>query len=296
VIESKPFGHLFRLIAMSLLISAAPTGLSHASPPDIGLMEASKLKEGIGHWTVLDARPVADWRGERIPGALPFTWEDYIQARGTGNSYQWPTPQRLASALGTLGLTESTPVLVYGDLNRSWGGEGWVVWVLSWLGHKGPIRLLDGGIQAWKRQGLPVVSGGERGHPEPRTYTLNIRHELNARADELGDRGRPWVVIDTRSTLEWLTGRLPNAIHIPWTEFFTGRDRRPLNGTDLSRLLRGHGVDPRTPLVFYCAAGVRSAYVWTVLALAGSPTARNYSGGMSDWMEFTRRIPLGRGA
>lgn len=296
MIQCQPHGMGFRVFAISLLISAALSGLALGSAPDVGLMEASRLKGRINGWTVLDARPVADWRLERIPGALSFSWEDHIHNRGSGNSYERPTPQRLASALGALGLTESTPVLIYGDSNRSWGGEGWAVWVLSWLGHKGPIRLLEGGIQAWKKQGFPVVAGGVHAHPEPRSYALNVRDELNAQADELVDRGRPWVVIDTRSSLEWVTGRLPNAIHIPWSEFYTGRERRPLNGSDLSRLLSRHGVDLDKPIVFYCTAGVRSAYAWTVLTLAGSRTTRNYSGGMSDWAEFTRRMTARKGA
>ncbi len=285
-----------RLLVFAALLWAALPGAARGSSPDIALMAPSSLNDQSERWIVLDARPVTDWRRERLPGALSFTWEDHVQSESGGGSYLQPTPQRLASALGNLGLTESSPVVVYGDLDRSWGGEGWVVWVLAWLGHQGPIRLLDGGVQAWKNQGFSLVSGDERRPLEPRTYSVNLRDELNVQAGELDDRGRPWVVVDTRSSIEWLTGRLPNAVHIPWTDFFNGRERRPLGGVELSRLLRRHGIDPEAPVVFYCTAGVRSAFVWTVYALAGSRTARNYSGGVSDWREFTRKSPSRRGA
>lgn len=287
---------VLRGLLMVVVASVALAGTSQAVPPDIDFISPSELHSSLQAWTLLDARPSADWRRERLPGSVSFSWEDHIASTGGGTSYQQPTPQRLASALGGLGMTASSPVVVYGDLDRSWGGEGWAVWVLAWLGHKGPIRYLDGGIQAWKRQGLPVVSGHETPQVEPRSYVMDIRHDLDVHPDELDDPGRPWVLIDTRSSLEWLTGRIPNAIHIPWSEFFTGRERRPVRGEALRRLLLRYGVDPERSSVLYCTAGVRSAYVWTVLALSGSRTARNYSGGMSDWHEFTRKAPGRKGS
>ncbi len=296
MIHSSSSRQLLRALGVLFMIASVWRGVIHAAPLDVDLMEASRLNHENGGWVILDARPVAEWQRGRIPGALSFSWEDHIQSKSSGGAYEWPGPERLALALGGLGVTESSPVVIYGDSDRSWGGEGWAVWVLSWLGHRGPIRLLDGGMQAWKREGFRVVSGDEGMRPEVRPYALNVRHHLNARADELDDRGRPWVVIDTRSSMERLTGRLPSSIHIPWSEFFHGRERRPINGARLSRLLRKHGVDPGAPVVFYCTAGVRSAYAWTVFTLAGSRTARNYSGGMSDWMEYTRRMASGREA
>lgn len=295
MIDSRSSRQLLRILGVLLISASMSGGVIHAEPFDLGLMEASRLSREYGEWVILDARPVAEWQRARIPGALSFSWEDHIQAKSLGGDYEWPPPERLASVLGGLGVTELSPVVIYGDSDSSWGGEGWVAWVLSWLGHKGPIRLLDGGIQAWKREGFSVISGDEQVRPEVRPYALNLRHNLNVRAEELDDRGRPWVVVDTRSFMERrLAGRLPHSIHIPWSEFFYGRERRPLDGAQLSQLLGKHGVDPGAAVVFYCTAGVRSAYAWTVFTLAGSRTARSYSGGISDWMRYTRRMASGR--
>ncbi len=272
-----------------LLIAAVSSGASKGSALDIGSLEPQELKDQLGNWTLLDARPGKDWERGHIPGALLFSWEDHIQGNGSEGVYRLPEPEKLALELGRMGISESSPVVVYGDADRSWGGEGWAVWVLSWLGHKGPVRLLDGGIQSWRQRGYPLASGPLREQPPGRHYTTDVRGELNIEAVQLGDRAGHLAVIDTRSTFEWLTGRLPNAVHIPWTEFFEGKERRPIDGMALRRLLREHGVDPDKPVVFYCTAGVRSAYAWMVHTLAGFRTARNYGGGMSDWEAYSGR-------
>ncbi|NTW37414.1 MAG: sulfurtransferase, partial [Syntrophobacteraceae bacterium] len=208
-----------------LLIAAVSNGASKGLALDLGSLEPQELKEQLGTWTLLDARPGKDWESGHIPGALLFSWEDHIQGNGSEGAYRLPEPEKLALELGRMGISESSPVVVYGDADRSWGGEGWAVWVLSWLGHKGPVRLLDGGIQSWRQRGYPLASGAIREQPAGRHYTTDVRGELNIEAVQLGDRAGHLAVIDTRSTFEWLTGRLPNAVHIPWTEFFEGKER-----------------------------------------------------------------------
>ncbi len=280
---------LQKALLASLVVAALSCGVPQGWALDLGSIEPPQLKAQLGEWIILDARPGKDWERDRIPGALSFSWEDHIQGNGSDGPYRLPTPERLASQLGKMGITESSPVVVYGDADRSWGGEGWNVWVLSWLGHKGPIRLLDGGIQGWRKRSYPLAAGAAGEPPAGRHYTMDLRSELNIEAVQLEDRGAPLSVIDTRSSIEWLTGHLPNAIHIPWTEFYAGKERRPIDGMALSRLLREHGVDLDKTVVFYCTAGVRSAYAWMVHTLAVSRTARNFGGGMSDWRVFSGR-------
>ncbi len=281
------FRKLGRAIFAFVMIAALSSGVSQGWALDVDSIEPQQLSDQFGKWTILDARPGKDWQRGHIPGSLSFSWEEHIQGDGSEGAYRLPMPERLASELGKMGITELTPVVVYGDADRSWGGEGWGTWVLSWLGHKGPVRLLDGGIQSWKKRGYPLASGPLREQPPQRHYAVEVRGALNIQAAELVDRGAPVAIIDTRSSIEWLTGHLPNAVHIPWTEFFTGKERRPIDGMALSRLLREHGVAPDKPVVFYCTAGVRSAYAWMVHTLAGSRTARNYGGGLSDWKAFS---------
>jgi len=249
----------------------------------VAMIQPDELNRDIRAWAVLDGRTKADFQKGHIPGAHSFSWDDYTRTDEKGIPYQIRPPQELADALGRMGITENTPVAVYGDADKSWGGEGWACWILSWLGHKAPVRLVAGGIQGWKAGGYAVSKDPSKGPSSTARYQLTLRPELDIKSSELEQGGSGMVLIDTRSTLEWLSGHLPNAIHIPWTEFCGGKDRCALDKDSLRKLLESYKVDLAKPIVYYCAGGVRSGYAWTVHSSCGLPPARNYLAGMEQW-------------
>ena len=259
-----------------------------ASAPDLALMAASDLKQNRQAWAILDARPKAEWQAGHIEGSHSFSWDDYTRTDEKGTPYRLLPPQELAAALTRMGIDENTPVAVYGDADKSWGGEGWTCWVLSRLGHKGPIRLLTGGIQAWRDLGGTVTTEQEKSASSAAGYQVSLRPELDVQTVELEKKEDSIVLIDCRSTTEWLMGHIPGAIHIPWDNFYTGRDRRPLGPDALQKLLESKGVDTSRVIVYYCAGGVRSGYTWMVHTTCGLPPARNYGGGMEEWKRRSR--------
>lgn len=257
-----------------------------ASAADLGVIEPQTLNRNPAAWVILDARPKADWQAGHLPGARSFSWENYTRTDARGIQYKiWP-PAELAKALGELGVDEKTPLVVYGDADKSWGGEGWNCWTLSWLGHKGPVRLLNGGIQAWRNQNLPVKVGAENLPVKPKHYKPALQAQLDVSTAELARLGSSATLIDTRSTMEWLMGRIPGAVHIPWEKFYTGKDRRPICGDALRKLLQEHDVPLNKPIVYYCLGGIRSGYACMVHNLTGLPPARNYEGGYEEWKKL----------
>jgi thiosulfate/3-mercaptopyruvate sulfurtransferase len=267
------------LLAITMIVSCSAGALA----TDLGLIDAATLNRNPSRWVVLDARPKSEWEAGHIPGARSFSWENYTRTDEKGVQYRVFPPEELAIALAGLGIDEKTPVVIYGDADKSWGGEGWDAWVLSWLGHKGPIRLLNGGTHAWRSRDLPLTKGVEKPAIKKSRYQVNLKQQLDISTEELERQKGSLVLIDVRSTLEWLRGRIPGAIHIPWDDFYSGKERRPLTSGELKKLLAGHGVDTTKPIVYYCLGGIRSSYAWLTHELAGLPAARNYEGGMAAW-------------
>ena len=113
---------------------------------DLRRIEPSRAA-GLKDVIALDARPEKEWRKGHLPNALSFSWENYTRADEDGVKWRILPPEQLADAFGAMGVGHTDAVLVYGDADTSWGGEGWLVWVLAWLGHQGPVYYLDGGIQ-----------------------------------------------------------------------------------------------------------------------------------------------------
>jgi thiosulfate/3-mercaptopyruvate sulfurtransferase len=253
--------------------------------PDLGLIEAATLQQQADRWVLLDARPKAKWAAGHLPGATSFSWEDYTRTDAQGIPYRPWSPQELAAVLGRLGISATTPLVVYGDADTSWGGEGWTVWLLAWLGHRGPIRLLAGGVQAWQEAQLPLTRESAAAK-ETTVYQVSPRADLFISTDQIVQAPQGQTLVDVRSLLEWVKGRVPGAVHIPWEDFYQGPNRTPLTPDAVKKLLADNGIDPAKPIVFYCTGGIRSAFAWLVCQLAGLHNGRNYEGGMEAW---TRR-------
>lgn len=273
----SPFPRLVGALVMIISLSGP------VSAADLGLIDPFTLNREKTRWIVLDARPKSQWQTGHIPGARSFYWEDYTRTDAKGVQYSSFEPRELAAALAGIGIDEKTPVVVYGDADRSWGGEGYDVWLLSRLGHRGPVRLLDGGIQAWQAMNLPLARGEEKPAAKKAGYRFALNSQFIVSTEEIVNRKGSFTLVDVRSSWEWIKGRIPGAVHIPWDEFHSGKERRPLSPAELRKLLARHGVDTSKPVVYYCHAGVRSAYAWTVHQLAGLPDARNYRGGWEEW-------------
>jgi thiosulfate/3-mercaptopyruvate sulfurtransferase len=272
---------LFLAASVVLLVGSSP-GEGFAGY-DLGLIEPRDLAGMDGDWLILDARPRSAWSRGHIPGALSFSWEEYTRTDAAGVRYRVLPPDEMASSLGRLGVDETSRVVVYGDADTSWGGEGWVCWVLTRLGHRGPVRLLAGGIAAWKAADLLLATAEEGTSAVPADYTYSLRPEVDISTEEILKNSGSLTLVDVRTTLEWLGGRLPGAIHLSWKDFYTGPDRRPLSPLELAGLLKSHGITGGGQVVYYCTGGVRSAYTWLVHELSGLSHSRNFEGGIEAW-------------
>lgn len=250
---------------------------------DLSRMDCETAAAKIDQMIFLDARPLKKWQENHIPGALSFSWETYTKTDAASVKYRtWP-PEELATALGKMGVRHTDRVVVYGDADSSWGGEGWTVWVFAWLGHQGPVYYLDGGVQLWQERNLKMSKSIEASRA-PVTYRFQLQPQVNISAQEIANRQKNVTLIDTRNYLtEFLPGHLPGAIDIPWEKFYQGRHRKALSPEALKSLLTQHGVDYQKPVVYYCTGGIRSGFAWMVHHLSGLPEAVNFEGGIEEW-------------
>lgn len=238
----------------------------------------------MDNYVIFDTRSSGEWEKAHIPGALFLNWESYTHTDDKGIAYRIFPPDRLAALLGQMGVDEHTAVAIYGDADSSWGGEGWAAWLLTYLGHKGPVVLLDGGIQAWTAKKLPLSQGKDDfGKRVSKTYHAVINPNINMETEDLAKQLKAIQIVDTRSFIERIRGSIPGSVHINWTKFYTGDNREPIPHDQLVALLKENGIDPDQPVVYYCTGGVRSAYAWMVHRLAGLGPARNYEGGTEAW-------------
>lgn len=280
------------LIAMvTVLLLCAPAAGLDSKKIDLKKISVSDAAAKQNSLIFLDGRPVKKFQAGRIPEARSFSWETYTRTDAGGVPYRTFPPEELAAALGKLGISHTDAVVVYGDADTSWGGEGWVAWVFAWLGHEGPVYCLDGGFSLWQATGLPVATS-EKTDFSQKTYSINLQPDQNMTAEDIARAGNTITLVDTRKYLtEYLPGHLPGAVHIPWEKFYDGPHRRFISPEDVKALLVKKNVDLKKPVVYYCTGGIRSGYAWMVHQLAGLPDAVNFEGGTEEWNRIKKPMP-----
>ncbi len=272
------------LFLVCLLVSTAP-----AKALDMGTTTVQDLAKNRTCLMILDARSPDLFSRGHIPGASSFYWKAHTQPRESDTPFALTSPDALAAALTAMGIHQYSPVVVYGQGKEGFGGEGWAVWVLAYLGHQGPIRILKGGFNAWKAQNQPVSSTANP-LPTPEatgpTITLAYQFTLNPQVlahapDMVPDKHQ--ALIDTRSFFERFTQPgIPGSVNIPWRNFFDEDGTSPLPPDRLDALLQSHNIAPGQPVVYFCTGGIRSSWTWLVHTLARPGTARNFEAGTSS--------------
>jgi thiosulfate/3-mercaptopyruvate sulfurtransferase len=181
---------------------------------------------------------------------------------------------------------DGDPVVVYDDGPGTAAARAW--WLLRWAGVA-EVRLLDGGLAAWRRAGGPVEGGDVV--PEPGDVTLSGGHlpvlDADAAAALPGTGG---VLLDARAgeryrgetePVDPVAGHVPGAVSAPTTGNLAP-DGTFLPAAALSERFAQLGVSPGATVGVYCGSGVTAAHEVAALAAAGIEAAL-YPGSWSLW-------------
>jgi len=276
------------------------------------LISASELARHVDDpsWVVVDCRftltdPAAGRRAydkEHIPGARYAHLEDDLSSPVTNGSgrHPLPAPAALAARFGRWGIGAGTQVVVYDDAFGAIASRLW--WSLRWLGHEA-VALLDGGLPAWRRAGLPLTADVPR--VAPATFEPRAHPDLVLDSDEIGRRvaAGECVLIDARAEERFL-GEVepldPVAGHVPGAVNWPFEDNLDIDGRFLSQAeLRQHyqgllaGKAPAAA-AHMCGSGVTACHNLLAMEHAGLPGSRLYAGSWSAWISDPGR-PIAEG-
>ncbi len=237
-----------------------------------------------------------------IPGAqyLHLSHELSGQPDGHNGRHPLPDPQQFAMRLGSLGLTPDTSIAVYDDAGGMFAARLW--WMLRWVGHRGHVAVLDGGIQAWTDAGFPL-SQQPQSFPAQDYPLVKIGPVVRAE-DVLSFLGASSAyLLDARSedrfrgeneTLDAVGGHIPGAHN----RFFRqnlgddGHFKSPevLRAEFMAQL---GDVDPAI-VVHSCGSGVTACHNLLAMEVAGLTGSRLYAGSWSEWSSDPSR-PIEQG-
>ena len=262
------------------------------------LIDTATLQQNLGRpgLVILDVRGRAAYEfGGHIPGAVHSTWHEYSDPNSVAKGVLDPNVQNLERRIRALGINDDSDVVIYSNPFDNWGDEGRMFWMLHALGHH-HLRILDGGWVKWVEERRPfehgvtkVVTGTFQAKPRPGVSIL--KDELKEIVK--GQDARKVAILDARSFEEFLgkevsgiprPGHIPGAIPVPWNGFLNRDGTLKAKEAILERLGQQR-MHPHEDTICYCTGGVRSAWLWFVLKVAGFERVRNYAG---SWWEWSR--------
>lgn len=240
----------------------------------------------------LDVRGNGLYAAGHLPGAVP-AWSPGEEA---------PELDRVRSLLAGRGIGGGETVVIYGDPDREESGR--LYWLLRWAGCA-EVRVLDGGMAAWRAAGGALESGPARRAPAAAFRAAS--REATADASWIADGfARPGVelldVRDARGWERWQTPPTFAAGHIPYSLPLDPRGLLPTGGgwpdpAAVRRRLAAFGPRPGDPVrldslfVLYGEDGrdPRPGLGYLLLTLAGLD-ARVDPGGWKEWRAGGRPV------
>ncbi len=248
--------------------------------------EELKKKVGGSSLCLIDTRPAEKFAQGHIPGAAHF---DLFGLSLVDTS---PAPLKaflymIHHVLEMRGVSEEKDVVFYEENSGMRAARG--LWFLEYFGHP-KVRVLDGGIQAWREAGCPVTTDAVP--PKAARFKIAERRALLATADDvLTSLGKTNIcIVDTRSDDEYMGrtiraargGVVPGAVHLEWTNNLDSSGKyKPT--AELRKMYQDLGVTPDKEAIPYCQGGYRSAHTYLALRVIGFPKVRNYLGSWGEW-------------
>jgi thiosulfate/3-mercaptopyruvate sulfurtransferase len=270
--------------------------------------ELSDLLYAGGPVTILDVR----WRLDQpdghaaylqghIPGAVYVSLEDELSdhtATGRGR-HPLPSGRSVEASARRWGLREGVPIVVYDDWNRAGSARAW--WVLTAAGLAN-VRILDGGLPAWRSAGGRLATGPVT--PPPGNVTVShddlyagalptlTAQQAGAADVTLLDGRAPERFRGDVEPVDRVAGHIPGAKNLPSSDVLTDDGTFLAEGA-LAELLSDRGVERDRRVGAYCGSGVTATVVLAALATMGYQAAL-FPGSWSEWSsDPTRAVARG---
>lgn len=239
-----------------------------------------------------------------LPGAAFLDLEaglsGAVSEDGRGGRHPMPSAQLAQRAFRAVGIDDERPVVVYDGANSLAAARAW--WLLEYFG-KDEAAVLNGGLAAWQRAGLPIQTGEVVPDGGDIVLTPGGRRLLDAEGVEHYLENHQ--VIDARpadrfrgenETVDPVAGHIPGALSVPALENVDA-DGRFLSADDLELKFTARGVRPDRRAALYCGSGVQACHLALAIEAAdvGHYDPAVYIGSWSDWISDPDR-PIATGA
>lgn len=229
-----------------------------------------------------------DFENGHIPGAGFVDIDRDISAHGNANlHFTLPSPEGFAQAMARLGVGDETMVVLYSTANHWWATRVW--WMLRVFGHD-RAAVLNGGLQKWKREGLPVETGPGRTQRPARYSVLYRPGQVAGKEEVLAAIGadevcilnalRPEQHAGTGGTSYGRPGHIEGSINVAAVSL-VDQDNVFKSAAELQRMFADALAKPR--VITYCGGGIAASSAAMILTMLGHRNVQLYDASLAEW-------------
>jgi thiosulfate/3-mercaptopyruvate sulfurtransferase len=268
---------------MSALVDVAWLA-AHAD--GIVLLDASitRTVDADGRSVFADGR--AGFEAQHLPGAR---FADLVGAFSDPQApfgFTRPSAEQFERAARAVGIGQDSTVVAYDSLTGAWAARLW--WVFRSFGFH-DIRVLDGGLAAWRAAGHAVVSGPSP-TVAPGTLVADPQDGYFVDTDAvLPLAGRPdpdHPVVCALRREEYLgvgaaAGHIPGSSSLPYPDVL--RPDGTVSVPAVRAAAESLGLDRARGATLYCGGGINAAGLALALTEAGYGGLTVYDGSLGEW-------------
>jgi thiosulfate/3-mercaptopyruvate sulfurtransferase len=294
-------------IAIVFLAGATGAPTRAASPRDSLLVTTTWLAQHLAdaNLVLLHVGDKAEYAAHHIAGAQHVALMNLSVDRA-GLSLEMPPVEDLRRTLETLGISDHSRVVVYYDKAAVTAATR-VVFTLDYAGLGAGTSMLDGGLEAWTRDGRDVtaaiapVRAGSLSPLATKPIVVDADYVLahlkaphvaivDARAGAFYDGVQTAHSMVGSAMVPQKTGHIAGAHSVPFTTV-TDEHLAFRSAVELEALFSKAGVQPDDTIIGYCHIGQQATAMLFAARTLGHPVLL-YDGSFQDWSRHDDRYPV----
>jgi len=275
---------------ITILATIILFGASSFAGSDI-LIKHGELADIMGKpgVVIIDAREEKSYDKKHLPGAvnLPSSLIISLRDEATIKKSSVPLPVKQAGKIfSELGISNNSRIVVYDsppDFAASY------VWFTLKMYGAEDVRILAGGIKAWRKQKRPLTK--EVAKINPAVFKANLRSEILINADWIIKNRENIQLLDTRSLEEFVgargVGHIPGATLLEWKELANAKESFKSAG-EMKKIISKTRVSKDKETVIYCEIGPKASFSFAAFDMLGY-NPKFYWGSMKNWQNDPNR-------
>lgn len=192
---------------------------------------------------IVDARSEQSYNKKHLAGAvnLPYTRIVKLREESAIKESAVPIPLEKAEKLfGELGISNNSTIVVYDSPPDVAAGYVW--FTLKIYGAEN-VRILSGGIKAWRKEKRPLTK--EVAKVTPGEFKTSLRSDILTDADWIVKNREDIQLLDTASFEEFIgargSGHIPGSLFLWWKELASAKESFKADG-EMNEIISKTGI------------------------------------------------------